>query len=238
MGREALRARWRDSTRSSPSPRSWSTDSRARPSRSSSGGGTPSRSESPAGRAAQLMQILREWRGGLHLVATTAVGLVPPRGDPDQRGPGPGEVLRVGRALPGLRTPSRRSTTRPRRSPTGSARRPWQTRSTLRGTRTSKRGSPRCAPLPRRPPGASSPGVGRNPGQARVKGCSAAGGSPDRGAVAIATDLWCSSECTPPCQGGGRGFKSRQVRCQAPTPPTGGRSLVTRSGSSVGRARA
>ncbi len=33
--------------------------------------------ETPAGRAAQLMQILREWRGGLHLVATTAVGLSP-----------------------------------------------------------------------------------------------------------------------------------------------------------------
>ena len=31
----------------------------------------------PAGRAAQLMQILREWRGGVHLVATTAVGLSP-----------------------------------------------------------------------------------------------------------------------------------------------------------------
>jgi hypothetical protein len=30
-----------------------------------------------AGRAAQLMQILREWRGGIHLVATTAVGLTP-----------------------------------------------------------------------------------------------------------------------------------------------------------------
>ena len=30
-----------------------------------------------AGRAAQLMQILREWRGGLHLVATTAAGLTP-----------------------------------------------------------------------------------------------------------------------------------------------------------------
>ena len=29
------------------------------------------------GRAAQLMQILREWRGGIHLVATTAVGLSP-----------------------------------------------------------------------------------------------------------------------------------------------------------------
>jgi hypothetical protein len=26
---------------------------------------------------AQLMQILREWRGGIHLVATTAVGLSP-----------------------------------------------------------------------------------------------------------------------------------------------------------------
>ena len=36
-----------------------------------------SRSSSPAGRAAQLMQIMREWRGGLHLVATTAVGLSP-----------------------------------------------------------------------------------------------------------------------------------------------------------------
>jgi hypothetical protein len=35
------------------------------------------RCETPAGRAAQLMQILREWRGGLHLVATTAVGLAP-----------------------------------------------------------------------------------------------------------------------------------------------------------------
>jgi hypothetical protein len=33
--------------------------------------------ESPSGRAAQLMQILREWRGGIHLVATTAVGLSP-----------------------------------------------------------------------------------------------------------------------------------------------------------------
>jgi len=35
------------------------------------------RAGSAAGRAAQLMQILREWRGGLHLVATTAVGLTP-----------------------------------------------------------------------------------------------------------------------------------------------------------------
>jgi hypothetical protein len=35
------------------------------------------RSDTAAGRGAQLMQILREWRGGLHLVATTAVGLSP-----------------------------------------------------------------------------------------------------------------------------------------------------------------
>jgi hypothetical protein len=35
------------------------------------------RSESAGGRAAQQMQMLREWRGGLHLVATTAVGLSP-----------------------------------------------------------------------------------------------------------------------------------------------------------------
>ena len=35
------------------------------------------RSETAAGRGAQLMQMLREWRGGLHLVATTAVGLSP-----------------------------------------------------------------------------------------------------------------------------------------------------------------
>jgi hypothetical protein len=35
------------------------------------------RADSAGGRAAQLMQILREWRGGLHLVATTAAGLSP-----------------------------------------------------------------------------------------------------------------------------------------------------------------
>jgi hypothetical protein len=35
------------------------------------------RADDPAGRAAQLVQILREWRGGVHLVATTAAGLAP-----------------------------------------------------------------------------------------------------------------------------------------------------------------
>ncbi len=46
------------------------------------------RSETSAGRAAQLMQILREWRGGLHLVATTAVGLTPLEAILTNEGPG------------------------------------------------------------------------------------------------------------------------------------------------------
>ena len=47
-----------------------------------------SRSASRSGRAAQLMQILREWRGGLHLVATTAVGLSPLEAILTNEGPG------------------------------------------------------------------------------------------------------------------------------------------------------
>jgi hypothetical protein len=35
---------------------------------------------------------------------------------------------------------------------------------------------------------------------------------PNSSTAHAVTDLWCSLECTPPCQGGGRGFKSRQVR--------------------------
>jgi hypothetical protein len=46
------------------------------------------RSDTAAGRAAQLMQILREWRGGLHLVATTAVGLSPLEAILTNEGPG------------------------------------------------------------------------------------------------------------------------------------------------------
>jgi hypothetical protein len=46
------------------------------------------RCESAAGRAAQLMQILREWRGGLHLVATTATGLSPLEAILTNEGPG------------------------------------------------------------------------------------------------------------------------------------------------------
>jgi len=46
------------------------------------------RSDSSPGRAAQLMQILREWRGGIHLVATTAVGLSPLEAILTNEGPG------------------------------------------------------------------------------------------------------------------------------------------------------
>ena len=46
------------------------------------------RCETAAGRAAQLMQMLREWRGGLHLVATTAVGLSPLEAILTNEGPG------------------------------------------------------------------------------------------------------------------------------------------------------
>ncbi len=46
------------------------------------------RAETPAGRAAQLMQIFREWRGGVHLVATTAVGLSPLEAILTNEGPG------------------------------------------------------------------------------------------------------------------------------------------------------
>jgi hypothetical protein len=46
------------------------------------------RDDDPAGRAAQLLQILREWRGGIHLVATTAVGLSPLEAILTNEGPG------------------------------------------------------------------------------------------------------------------------------------------------------
>jgi Helix-turn-helix family len=51
------------------------------------------RAESAAGRAAQLMQILREWRGGIHLVATTAVGLSPLEAILTNEGPGQAKFL-------------------------------------------------------------------------------------------------------------------------------------------------
>ncbi len=84
VGREALRRRGRDR---GDRRRHRGTRRRARRDRPFPlfvGWRNATRAESAAGQAAQLMQILREWRGGVHLVATTAVGLSPLGGHPDQ----------------------------------------------------------------------------------------------------------------------------------------------------------
>ena len=77
MGRQALRRRRRAGGQRRRSARSWSTGLEGSAIPLFVGWREAPRSETPAGRAAQLMQMLREWRGGLHLVATTAVGLTP-----------------------------------------------------------------------------------------------------------------------------------------------------------------
>jgi hypothetical protein len=51
------------------------------------------RCRTSAGRGAQLVQMLREWRGGLHLVATTAVGLTPLEAILTNEGPGQAKFL-------------------------------------------------------------------------------------------------------------------------------------------------
>jgi hypothetical protein len=48
------------------------------------------------------------------------------------------------------------------------------------------------------------------------------------GGVGSDLDLWCSSECTPACQAGGRGFKSRQVR--QPVSAEAGEADISRHG--------
>ena len=70
--------------------------------------------ESAAGRAAQLMQMLREWRGGLHLVATTAAGLTPLEAILTNEGPGQAKFFGWAEPFPDV-APSRPGTTRRRR---------------------------------------------------------------------------------------------------------------------------
>ena len=173
------------------------------------------RSDSPSGRAAQLMQILREWRGGNHLVATTAVGLSPLEAILTNEGPGQAKFFGWPEPFPDIcrhKAAARRG---------GGDHRPAVRIGPGRCTRRSEvlglrgRGRDAARRHPVGPPG-PFPGEGRKPGPARVKGCSAAGLVRTEERV-ITTDLWCSSECTPPCQGGGRGFKSRQVRRRALT---------------------
>ena len=63
----------------------------------------------------------------------------------------------------------------------------------------------------------SSSGPGRRPFKA-VTGIRTPLGAQRSLRRSVNLVLWCSLECTPPCQGGGRGFKSRQDRVGARTP--------------------
>jgi hypothetical protein len=67
-------------------------------------------SKSSPGRAAQLMQVLREWRGGNHLVATTAVGLSPLEAILTNEGPGQAKFFGWPEPFPDFTTIKPRST--------------------------------------------------------------------------------------------------------------------------------
>src|SRR5664280_1885860 len=54
------------------------------------------------------------------------------------------------------------------------------------------------------------------PFQGGNTGSNPVGGAVCPSALLLVGDLWCSLECTPACQAGGRGFKSRQVRHLGP----------------------
>ena len=208
----------RISTASSRSPRRWSAGSRARPSLCSSDGGT----QSPARRRPDVWRnrcrSCANGAGGSHLVATTAVGLSPLEAILTNEGPGQ-ETLRVVRALPRLH----RHQGEARRG--GGDDEPAVCDRAGPGTRTVQAGDLRGGgPGPARRHSvartATGPAGGVKPGNGYSEGLSTGGIPPtgEHGSIAT-TDLWCSSECTPPCQGGGRGFKSRQVRHQFPTRP-------------------
>ena len=195
------------------------------------------RCETPAGRAAQLMQILREWRGGLHLVATTAAGLSRSRPSSPT-----GERVRRSSSAGPSPTPTHCDQGQARRG-RGDDRPPvcrvagpgaeCRKVCLLRGRGPGPSGRHPVAHAGPAGRGWAEPGTGYSEGLLHGRHEP----RPLSMTAITATDLWCSSECTPPCQGGGIGFKSRQVRHQAPSRP-GRRSPVTRSGSSVGRARA
>ena len=86
---------------------------------------------------------------------------VPARGDPHERGAGAGEVLRLARALPRRHCHQERSTTRPRRRPTGCVPRRWPRRWTPESSPPSRPGSWPFVPPPRSPRRTAGPGVGR-----------------------------------------------------------------------------
>ena len=143
------------------------------------------RSESAAGRAAQLMQILREWRGGVHLVATTAVGLSPLEAILTNEGPGQAKFFGWPEPFPEFAAikdqheEAEAITDRLCASALAGAAWPGP------GTRTSRPAvSTLRAATPRGPRGLVA-GRDANPGRARVKGCSAAGLARTEGALAV-----------------------------------------------------
>ena len=162
-----------------------------------------------AGRAAQLMQILRNG-------VADSTSSPPP---PSVSRPLEAILTNEGRARPSSSDgPSRSQTSPPSRRGTTKRRR-WPMALRVGAGRGPRRAStppsrPGSGPARRRavdPVGSRRRRTGTGYSEGLLNGRHA----PTEEPTAIdATDLWCSSECTPPCQGGGRGFKSRQVRHQ------------------------
>ncbi len=161
------------------------------------------------------MQMLREWRGGLHLVATTAVGLPPLEAILTNEGEGQAQFFGWSGPFPDVavikaKHDGAEAITDRLCATTLAQALPAKKLPAFEAAVTSSRAAPliRSGQAgPRRP--ASRTGYSEGPLDGRKS-------SPASTAVIAVKDLWCSSECTPPCQGGGRGFKSRQVRRQVP----------------------
>ena len=76
------------------------------------------RADGGVARMLQLVHVLREWRGAVHLVATTAAGLGPLEAILTNEGEQQAQVPRLARRAAGLSTTSRTGTCGPRRPPT------------------------------------------------------------------------------------------------------------------------
>ena len=105
-----------------------------------------------AGRVAQLMQILREWRGGLHLVATTAVGLSPLEAILTNEGPGQAKFFGWSEPFPDFT--AIKAIGRSGRDDRSPPRRRWPRRWTAPSTPPSRPGFAPCAQPRRSTPGA------------------------------------------------------------------------------------
>ena len=181
------------------------------------------------------MQILREWRGGIHLVATTAVGLSPLEAILTNEGPGQAKFFGWPEPFPDFGPIKQRhdeaEDITDRLCAVGAGRCPR--RGQIPGL--PRRGRHARAPPPRSGPQGFSRGK-TNPGGARVRGCSAAGDARPRSRT-IPRTCGAARSARRPVKAEVAG--SNPVRSAAELRPASGRrDPVTRSGSSVGRARA